>query len=243
MPIAAGEVLTRRQSFLPWIERRAVDYIQPDVTKVGGITEEHRIGQYADDHTILLRPARLEHGGRPGRRPATGRRGRQRPLGGVHHAVALHRGPLARRRSGSTRTGMLSIPDGPGLGFRWNPDGIAKHTGGQFPVDLRINTSWRSSRLPGDAGGGGRAARDAAAALAAGAAGTKEWARGRGIATALLRRGLAHARAAGYCHCLTDWRSPNLLASRFWPWRGFQPVAYRLARRVDPRIAWAGERA
>ena len=56
LPIAGGEVLTRRQSFLPWIERRAVDYLQPDVTKVGGLTEEHRIGQYADDHGILLVP-------------------------------------------------------------------------------------------------------------------------------------------------------------------------------------------
>ena len=39
LPITGCEVLTRRQSFLPWIERRAVDYIQPDVTKVGGLTE------------------------------------------------------------------------------------------------------------------------------------------------------------------------------------------------------------
>src|SRR6202044_793621 len=46
----------RRQSFIEWIERRAVDYIQPDVTKVGGLTEEHRIGQYADDHSILMVP-------------------------------------------------------------------------------------------------------------------------------------------------------------------------------------------
>jgi D-galactarolactone cycloisomerase len=56
LPIAAGEVLTRRQAFLPWIERRAVDYLQPDVTKVGGLTEQHRIGQYADDHNILVVP-------------------------------------------------------------------------------------------------------------------------------------------------------------------------------------------
>jgi len=26
--------------------------------------------------------------------------------------------------------GMLPIPDRPGLGFEWNPDGIARHTGG-----------------------------------------------------------------------------------------------------------------
>ena len=56
LPIAAGEVLTRRQTFLPWIQRRAVDYLQPDVTKVGGLTEAHRIGQYADEHSIMLVP-------------------------------------------------------------------------------------------------------------------------------------------------------------------------------------------
>ena len=33
VPIAGGEVLTRRQSFLPWIERRAVDIIQPDAPR------------------------------------------------------------------------------------------------------------------------------------------------------------------------------------------------------------------
>ena len=45
VPISGGEVLTRRQSFREWIERRAVDYIQPDVTKVGGISEQHLIGE------------------------------------------------------------------------------------------------------------------------------------------------------------------------------------------------------
>jgi GNAT superfamily N-acetyltransferase len=75
-----------------------------------------------------------------------------------------------------------------------------------------------------------------------GVAGTREWARGRGIGQALTRHGLAHARDAGFRFCMTDWRSTNLLSSRFWPRRGFRPVAYRLARRIDPRIAWAGER-
>ena len=40
LPIAGCEVLTRRQAFVPWIEQHAVDYIQPDVTKVGGISED-----------------------------------------------------------------------------------------------------------------------------------------------------------------------------------------------------------
>src|SRR5262249_42738118 len=52
VPIAAGEVLTRRQSFLPFLERRAVDIIQPDCTKCGGLTESWRIAWTAYDHNV-----------------------------------------------------------------------------------------------------------------------------------------------------------------------------------------------
>jgi len=54
VPIASGEVLTRRQAFLPWLERRAVDIIQPDVTKNGGISESRKIGWTAFDHNVLM---------------------------------------------------------------------------------------------------------------------------------------------------------------------------------------------
>jgi D-galactarolactone cycloisomerase len=54
--ISGGEVLTRRQSFIPWIERGAVDIIQPDCSKVGGLSEARRIGWMAQDHHILLVP-------------------------------------------------------------------------------------------------------------------------------------------------------------------------------------------
>jgi L-alanine-DL-glutamate epimerase-like enolase superfamily enzyme len=47
--IAGGEVLTRRQSFLPWLMQGAFDIVQPDVTKVGGISEQRRIAWMADD--------------------------------------------------------------------------------------------------------------------------------------------------------------------------------------------------
>lgn len=70
-------------------------------------------------------------------------------------------------------------------------------------------------------------------------AATLATARGRGVGTALAHHGLAHAKAEGYRVVATDWRSTNLLSSRFWPRIGFQPVAYRLARRIDPRIAFA----
>ncbi len=72
-----------------------------------------------------------------------------------------------------------------------------------------------------------------------GVAGTRAPFRGQGIATALTSRGLRHAADAGFTTCETDWRSTNLFSSRFWPRRGFRPAAYRLARRIDRRIAWA----
>ncbi len=54
VPIASGEVLTRRQSFQPWLQRRAVDIIQPDTTKNGGLSESRRIAWSAFDHNIQM---------------------------------------------------------------------------------------------------------------------------------------------------------------------------------------------
>jgi L-alanine-DL-glutamate epimerase-like enolase superfamily enzyme len=56
VPIATGEVLTRRQSFRPFLERQAVDIIQPDCTKCGGVSESWRIAWMAYDHNILWVP-------------------------------------------------------------------------------------------------------------------------------------------------------------------------------------------
>ena len=54
VPIAGGEVLTRRQSFQPWLEQRAVDIIQPDCTKNGGLSESRRIAWMAFDHNVQM---------------------------------------------------------------------------------------------------------------------------------------------------------------------------------------------
>jgi L-alanine-DL-glutamate epimerase-like enolase superfamily enzyme len=56
VPISGGEVLTRRQSFQPWLEAGAFDIVQPDVTKVGGISEERRIGWMAQEHGVRFIP-------------------------------------------------------------------------------------------------------------------------------------------------------------------------------------------
>jgi L-alanine-DL-glutamate epimerase-like enolase superfamily enzyme len=56
LPIATGEVLTRRQSFRPFLERGAVDIVQPDCTKCGGLTESLRIAWMAQEHNVLFVP-------------------------------------------------------------------------------------------------------------------------------------------------------------------------------------------
>jgi L-alanine-DL-glutamate epimerase-like enolase superfamily enzyme len=129
VPITSCEVFTRRQSFIPWIEKRAVDYIQPDVTKVGGISEEFRIAQYADDHSILFVP----HGWNT----AVGLAADLQLVAAVPCArwveyitPAPYIEDLLVDAIQLDGDGMVAIPDKPGLGFEWNPDGIAKFTGG-----------------------------------------------------------------------------------------------------------------
>ncbi len=56
--------------------------------------------------------------------------------------------------------------------------------------------------------------------------------RGRGVGLALTEHALARAREAGYASVVTNWRMTNLLASRFWPARGFRPTFHRLHRAV-----------
>jgi L-alanine-DL-glutamate epimerase-like enolase superfamily enzyme len=116
LPIAGGEVLTRRQSFQPWLEAGAFDIVQPDVTKVGGITEEHRIAQMAFDHGVKFIP----HGWNT----AVG-------LAADLHLASAHAGAdLVEYLTGSAfvddivtepwkldADGMLAIPDSPGLGI------------------------------------------------------------------------------------------------------------------------------
>src|SRR3977135_2618103 len=56
VPIAGCEVLTRRQAFTPFLLAWAFDIVQPDVTKVGGLSEQRRIGWLAQECGIRVIP-------------------------------------------------------------------------------------------------------------------------------------------------------------------------------------------
>jgi GNAT superfamily N-acetyltransferase len=63
-------------------------------------------------------------------------------------------------------------------------------------------------------------------------ASTEPEGRGRGVGRALTAHVIRWAHEHGYPVMTTDWRMTNLLASRFWPRRGFRPTFLRLYRSI-----------
>jgi L-alanine-DL-glutamate epimerase-like enolase superfamily enzyme len=130
VPISGGEVLTRRQSFYPWLTRGAFDIVQPDVTKVGGISEERRIGWMAQENGVRFIP----HGWNTLIGLATD----------LHLSSAFSDTDLVEYLTGSPyvdeigtekwvldEDGMLPIPNRPGLGIELDPDALAKYSRGE----------------------------------------------------------------------------------------------------------------
>jgi L-alanine-DL-glutamate epimerase-like enolase superfamily enzyme len=56
MRIAAGEWQNTRFEFYDLVEKGGIDVVQPDVGRVGGLTEAMRVCQYAQDHGRLVVP-------------------------------------------------------------------------------------------------------------------------------------------------------------------------------------------
>ena len=131
VPIAGGEVLTRRQSFTPWLRAGAFDIVQPDVTKVGGISEERRIAWMAEECGVRFIP----HGWNTALGLASD----------LHLASANPRTDMVEYLAGSPfidelpvggwrldADGMLPVPDAPGLGIALDLDAVERHTGERF---------------------------------------------------------------------------------------------------------------
>jgi len=128
LPIAGGEVLTRRQSFQPWLQAGALDIVQPDSTKVGGLSEARRIGWMAAENGVRMIP----HGWNT----AVGL------AADLQLASAFPNIDLVEYLTGSPfiddlveggwrleTDGTLAIPSGPGLGININTEAVARYTG------------------------------------------------------------------------------------------------------------------
>jgi len=55
-PVASGEMLTSVREHLDLVEGRAVDVLQPDAARIGGITEFQRLATIAAQHQLPLAP-------------------------------------------------------------------------------------------------------------------------------------------------------------------------------------------
>jgi D-galactarolactone cycloisomerase len=134
VPIAGGEVLTRRQAFQPWLQSRAFDIVQPDVTKVGGISEERRIAWMARENGVRFIP----HGWNT----AVGL------AADLQLASAFPDTDIIEYLTGSPfideiaaggwrldKNGMLPISVSPGLGLELDRDALKKYTRGEKLLD------------------------------------------------------------------------------------------------------------
>jgi D-galactarolactone cycloisomerase len=127
VPIATGECITRRQNFMPWFERRALDIVQPDVTKVGGISEQIQIARMANAFGVKY----IGHGWNTAIGLAAD----------LQLASAIPTADLVEYIGGSPyvdtvtvdgwsldEEGMIAIPERPGLGVDLNRDALREIT-------------------------------------------------------------------------------------------------------------------
>jgi len=125
--IAGGEVLTRRQSFLPFLQRGAFDIVQPDATKVGGISEQRRIAWMAEEFGVKY----IGHGWNT----AIG------VAGDLQIAAAMPHADIVEFIGGSAYVdgiltqpfkldseGCLEIPMKPGIGVEPDPQKVARYS-------------------------------------------------------------------------------------------------------------------
>jgi L-alanine-DL-glutamate epimerase-like enolase superfamily enzyme len=127
IPIAGGEVLTRRQSFIPFLAGGAFDIVQPDVTKVGGLSEQRRIAWLAQDFGVRY----VGHGWNTALGIAAD----------LQLAAGLPNVDLVEYIAGSAYVddimatpfaldaeGMLASPDRPGLGVSLDRERLARYS-------------------------------------------------------------------------------------------------------------------
>jgi GNAT superfamily N-acetyltransferase len=99
-----------------------------------------------------------------------------------------------------------------------------------YERDGRVVASFAVGPVENGSMHGGLARPDGAALL--GFAASLPDVRGSGAGVALTRAAFAWAHEKGYTTMVTDWREPNLPASRFWPARGFRRSFLRLYRSI-----------
>ncbi|MFI7079679.1 mandelate racemase/muconate lactonizing enzyme family protein [Micromonospora sp. NPDC049903] len=136
VPIAAGERWFGRQGFAPALARQAVDFVQPDVTHAGGISELVFISTLAAAHYVGFAP---HNPSGPLSTAATLQLGATLPNFRYLEIMATDvpwRSEITNERLVLTEEGDVLIPDAVGLGIELDLEAIAEHPFTPHPVRM-----------------------------------------------------------------------------------------------------------
>ena len=133
VPIAGGECLTRRQVFLPWLMKGALDIVQPDVTKVGGLSEQRKIAWLANEFSVQY----IGHGWNTAMGVATDLQlasvfptcDMVEYIGGSPYVDLITKGGFTLDHEG-----YLEIPNRPGLGIDLDENALKRYTPNPSPL-------------------------------------------------------------------------------------------------------------
>ncbi len=121
VPLAAGENACTAFQFQQMFAAGAVDYAQPSVTKVGGVTEFRKVAALARSHGVALMPHAPYFG--PGFL-ATLQLMAALPDSGMAEWFYLEREACLYGAAIAPRGGVFHLPQGPGLGAEPDPNVI-----------------------------------------------------------------------------------------------------------------------
>jgi galactonate dehydratase len=134
--IAAGERWFGRHAFVPVLARGAVDFIQPDVTHAGGLSELSFLSTLAASYYVPFAP---HNPSGPLSTAATLQLGAAMPNFRYLEIMAVDvpwRSEISNERLELTPEGDIMIPERPGLGIDLDLDAIAEHPYAPHPMRI-----------------------------------------------------------------------------------------------------------
>ncbi|WPB57169.1 mandelate racemase/muconate lactonizing enzyme family protein [Xylophilus sp. GOD-11R] len=134
IPVVTGETLYGKAAFVPVLERRAADILNPDICNVGGILELREIAAMAEPHFIAISPHNFNS--TTVALNATLHAGAGMP----NFTLTEYYLPFARFAANicpgqlMPRNGRITLPGAPGLGITLDEVALRRHAGYASPA-------------------------------------------------------------------------------------------------------------
>jgi galactonate dehydratase len=143
IPLATGERDRTIWEFIPYLQERAIDVVQPDVAHCGGITQMKKIAVLAETYHVPLAPHCTTS---PLGATASLSVGASIPFLLIHETApgALQWGEQFMNRPWQVddKTGYATLPEGPGLGIQIDLEKMAR-----VAADPKYQWRWPGAKL------------------------------------------------------------------------------------------------